>query len=104
MSDAQSSGPEGAVISERLFTLAAQDGGRELIVDPVFGRVSYGQAAEQVERLAYGLRAHGIGRGDIVILQLPNWAPYLIFHVALSAIGAVTVTIPLAYRERELAA
>ncbi len=103
MSDAQSSGPEGAVISERLFTLAAQDGGRELIVDPVFGRVSYGQAAEQVERLAYGLRAHGIGRGDIVILQLPNWAPYLIFHVALSAIGAVTVTIPLAYRERELA-
>ena len=104
MNDARPGDATVAVISERLFALAARDGGRELIVDPVFGRVSYGQAAEQVERLAHGLRAHGIGAGDIVILQLPNWAPFVIFHIALGAIGAVTATIPIVYRERELAA
>lgn len=104
MNDARPGDAPAAVISERLFTLAARDGARELIVDPVFGRVSYGQAAEQVERLAHGLRAHGIGAGDIVILQLPNWAPFVIFHIALGAIGAVTATIPIVYRERELAA
>ena len=95
--------PEATLISERLFAVAERDGSRELIIDPVFGRVSYGAAAEQVERLAWALRAHDLGRGDIVILQLPNWAPFLIFHMALSAIGAVTVTIPIVYRERELA-
>ena len=104
MNDARPGDAPAAVISERLFALAARDGTRELIVDPVFGRVSYGQAAEQVERLAHGLRAHGIGAGDIVILQLPNWAPFVIFHIALGAIGAVTATIPIVYRERELAA
>ena len=104
MNDARPGDAPAAVISERLFALAARDGGRELIVDPVFGRVTYGQAAEQVERLAHGLRAHGIGAGDIVILQLPNWAPFVIFHIALGAIGAVTATIPIVYRERELAA
>lgn len=104
MNDARPGDAPAAVISERLFALAARDGARELIVDPVFGRVSYGQAAEQVERLAHGLRAHGIGAGDIVILQLPNWAPFVIFHIALGAIGAVTATIPIVYRERELAA
>ena len=94
--------PSAMVISEQLFSLAAREGSRELIIDPVFGRVTYGEAAEQVERLAYGLRAHGISSGDIVIVQLPNWAPFLLFHIALSAIGAVTVTIPIVYREREL--
>tara|TARA_A100001037_G_scaffold305826_1_gene347601 strand:+ start:3428 stop:5059 length:1632 start_codon:yes stop_codon:yes gene_type:complete len=90
------------LISDRLFGIAKSDPGRELIFDPVYGRISYAQAAEQVERLAYGLRNLGIGHGDVVIIQLPNWAPFMILHMALTAIGAVTATIPIVYREHEL--
>jgi acyl-CoA synthetase (AMP-forming)/AMP-acid ligase II len=90
------------LISDRLFELAEQDSDRELVIDPVFGRFSYGDVAGQVERLAAALRHLGFGPGDIVILQLPNWAPFLVFHLALSAIGAVTANIPFVYREREL--
>lgn len=91
-----------AVLTDRLAELARRDPARELVVDPVFGRFTYGEVAEQVERLAAGLRQLGIGPGDIAILELPNWAPFLIFHAALTALGAVTVNIPPVYREREL--
>ena len=97
MTDAQ-----GRFVTERLFDIAERDGNRELIVDPVFGRFTYGDVAGQVERLAFGLRALGFGAGDVVILQLPNWSPFLIFHLALSAIGAVTGNIPFVYRGREV--
>lgn len=90
------------LISDRLFAIAKKDPGRELIYDPVHGRISYLQAAEQVERLAYGLRQLDIGHGDVVVIQLPNWAPFIILHIALNAIGAVTATIPIVYREHEL--
>jgi cyclohexanecarboxylate-CoA ligase len=90
------------LITDRLFEIARRDSGRELIIDPVFGRLTYGEVAGQAERLAFGLRHHGLGHGDLVILQLPNWAPFLVFHLALSAIGAVTVNIPIVYREHEL--
>lgn len=95
-------GVEGRLITDRLFEIAEKDCDRELIVDPVFGRFTYGDIAQQVERLAYGLRHYGIGPGDLVVLQLPNWTPFLTFHLALTAIGAVTVNIPIVYREHEL--
>lgn len=94
--------PGVADISDRLLEIAARDPGRELVVDPVYGRFTYGQVAEQVDRLAHGLRDLDFEPGDIVILQLPNWAPFLVIHLALTAIGAVTATIPIVYREREL--
>ncbi len=90
------------LITDQLFGIAQRDCDRELIIDPVFGRFTYGDTAQQVERLAFALRHHDLGRGDFVILQLPNWAPFLIFHLALTAIGAVTVNIPIVYREHEL--
>lgn len=90
------------IIIDRLLEIAARDSGRELIVDDFHGRLTYGQVAEKVERLAGGLRQLDIGPGDVVILQLPNWSPFLIFHLALTAIGAVTATIPIVYRTREL--
>ncbi len=89
-------------ITQRLAALAAATPDRELVVDPVFGRTSYGEAVALVDRLALGLKAQGLGPGDIVILQLPNWAPFLWLHLALTRIGAVTATIPIVYREREM--
>lgn len=90
------------LITDRLFELAHRDPDRELVIDDVFGRFTYGEVAGQVERLTAALRHLGFGHGDVVILQLPNWAPFLVFHLALSAVGAVTANIPFVYREREL--
>ncbi len=90
------------LISDRLFDLAHRHPDRELVYDPVYGRFSYRGIATQTERLAFGLRRLGIGPGDIVVLQLPNWLPFIVFHLALTAIGAITVNAPVIYREREL--
>ncbi|MBN8478287.1 MAG: AMP-binding protein [Burkholderiales bacterium] len=89
-------------ITDRLRAVAARDPGRELVADELGSRLSYGQVAEQVERVAAGLRALDIGAGDVVVVQLPNWAPFLVVHLALTAVGAVTATIPIVYRTREL--
>ena len=90
------------LVSDRLADIARRDPHRELVFDPVFGRFSYADIDAQVARLAHGLVARGIGRGDVVILQLPNWAPFLTFHIALTAIGAVTALVPFVYREHEI--
>ena len=91
-------------ISDRLAEIAREDPDRELIFDPSFGRFSYAAVDAQVRRLACGLAAHGIGPGDVVILQLPNWAPFITFHIALTSVGAVTALVPFVYREHEVGA
>lgn len=90
------------LISDRLFEIAEQDPERELVFDPAYGRFTYGDIARQVERLAFGLREIGIGPGDIVVIQLPNWTPFIVFHLALTAVGAVTVNIPTVFRDHEV--
>ena len=90
------------LITDRLFETAARHPDRTLIIDPRFGRFTYGDVAGQVERLAWALCERGVGSGDIVVLQLPNWAPFIVFHLALTVLGAVTVNIPVIFREREV--
>jgi len=58
---------------------------------------------EQVLGMAASLRATGIGPGEIVAVQLPNWHEFLVAHLALYAIGAVTSPISPIYRKRDLA-
>jgi len=92
----------GVVLTDRLFEVARKDPDRELVVDPLFGRFTYAEIAAQVERLAFGLRDQGVGPGDVAVVELPNWTPLVVFHLALTAIGAITVNIPPIYREREV--
>ena len=90
------------LITDRLFETADRDPDRVLIIDPRFGRYSYGDVAGQVERLAWALRERGFASGDIVVVQLPNWAPFIIFHLARTVLGVVTTNIPVIFREREV--
>lgn len=90
------------LVTDRLLEVARRDPGRLLVFDPLDGAQSYAQVAEKVEYLIGGLVSIGIGRGDVVIVQLPNWTAFVVVHLALSAIGAVTATIPIVYRDREL--
>lgn len=92
------------IISDRLFDLANRQPDKELVFDPNLGRFTYQQVADQVKRLAMGLRGLGLGPGDTIVLQLPNWLSFLVFHLAITDIGAVTVNVPIIYRERELRA
>jgi acetoacetyl-CoA synthetase len=53
------------------------------------GRLTYAQLAQQVARVARGLRALGVGRGDRVAALLPNVPEAVIGLLASASIGAI---------------
>ncbi len=53
-------------------------------------------------RLAAGLARRGIGYGDRVAVQLPNWTEFATIAVALARIGAIIVPIMPIYRRDEV--
>jgi cyclohexanecarboxylate-CoA ligase len=66
------------------------------------GRYTYEALARAVERVAHGLRAHGVERGSIISCQLPNWNEFVLVFLAASRLGAVVNPIPPTYRASEL--
>ncbi|MDP6405796.1 MAG: AMP-binding protein [Alphaproteobacteria bacterium] len=65
-------------------------------------RHSYAEFDTLVTRIALGLVGHGIGPGDVVSIQLPNWWQFAALHVACVRIGAVTNPLMPIFRQREL--
>jgi acyl-CoA synthetase len=53
-------------------------------------------------RLAEGLRSRGVGAGDVVAIQLPNWMEAAAAFWASTFLGAVTVPIVHFYGRKEL--
>ncbi|MGH8764670.1 MAG: AMP-binding protein, partial [Burkholderiales bacterium] len=70
----------------------------------LFGDAQWSNAElrERAAKLAGGLRALGIGRGDVIAVQLPNIPEYLAAYAAICALGAVMQTIHMPYRRAEL--
>jgi cyclohexanecarboxylate-CoA ligase len=66
------------------------------------GRYTYEALARTVERVAHGLRAHGVERGGAISCQLPNWNEFVVILLAASRLGAVVIPIPPTYRAHEL--
>ena len=56
----------------------------------------------EARRLAAGLHARGVGPGDVVALQLPNWKEAAATFWASTFLGAVTVPIVHFYGRKEL--
>lgn len=54
-------------------------------------------------RLAAGLRDRGVGPGDVVVLQLPNWVEAAATFWASALLGAVVVPVVHFYGRKELA-
>ena len=79
-----------------LATQAAQRGAHPFLVwEPFEGTRavwSYEQFADEVARVAAGLAAHGVGRGDAVVIHLGNCPEFLLAWFACSHLGAVAVT------------
>lgn len=63
---------------------------------------TYGEFAQRALRVAVGLRRAGIGRGDRIAVQLPNWTDFPVVAAAASRIGAVLVPIMPIYRDDEV--
>ncbi len=66
------------------------------------GRYTWAALARAVERVAHGLRAHGVERGSVVSCHLPNWSEFALVLLAAARLGAVVNPIPPTYRASEL--
>jgi carnitine-CoA ligase len=62
------------------------------------GELTYGDVHEQANRLAQGLLALGVGKGDHVAVMLPNCPEFVPLIFALARIGAVAVPVNIAHR------
>ena len=65
-------------------------------------RFSWREFGDLVSRSAASLRELGVGAGDIVAVQLPNWWEFVVTSLACGRIGAVVNPLMPIFREREL--
>jgi fatty-acyl-CoA synthase len=90
-------------IGENLVTTAARYPDNEALVVPYQGvRLTYADFVVEVDRVARGLLALGLERGDRIGIWSPNNAEWVLIQYATARIGAILVNINPAYRTSEL--
>ena len=93
----------GETIGANLERTVARFADREVLVDVAAGRRwTYAEFNADVNRLARGLLARGIEKGDRVGIWAPNCAEWVITQYATAKIGAILVNVNPAYRTHEL--
>lgn len=93
----------GDTIGDNFDRAVAAFGERDALVDRASGgRWTYRELAAEVDALALGLVARGLGKGDRVGIWSPNRAEWTFLQYATAKIGAVLVNINPAYRSHEL--
>ncbi|MGH9173852.1 MAG: AMP-binding protein, partial [Vicinamibacterales bacterium] len=65
-------------------------------------RLTFRQLEDQARRLARGLMAHGVTRGDRVAVWATNVPEWVVLQFALAKIGAILVTVNTALRAQEI--
>ncbi|MEO6183632.1 MAG: long-chain fatty acid--CoA ligase [Verrucomicrobiota bacterium] len=65
-------------------------------------RISYGQVQEHVDRLAAGLQAIGVKKGDRVALLMPNCPQFVISYFGAMRAGAIITATSSMYTAREI--
>jgi len=65
-------------------------------------RFTYRELGTMADRIAVGLSRLGVGRNDVVAMQLPNWWQFSLLYLACSRIDAVLNPLMHIFREREL--
>jgi cyclohexanecarboxylate-CoA ligase len=69
---------------------------------PTTTRFTYRELSAMADRVAIGLTRLGIGRNDVVAMQLPNGWQFTVTYLACSRLGAVLNPLMHIFREREL--
>ncbi len=91
-------------IGDNLRATIARHADREALVAPHQGiRWTYREFGDRVDRLARGMLAGGLQRGDRVGIWSPNYAEWTLVQYATAAIGVILVNVNPAYRTHELA-
>ena len=84
----------GERLCDRYTVLAQRHQDRLAVADATGRRLSHGTLWRESGRLAQDLQEGGIGRGDIVILLLPNIVVGQVAFVALLRLGAIPASLP----------
>jgi fatty-acyl-CoA synthase len=93
----------GDTIGDNFDRVAAAQPDHEAMVDVPSGRRwTYAQMREEVDTVALGLLAAGLGKGDRVGIWAPNVAEWTLVQYATAKIGVILVNINPAYRTHEL--
>ena len=69
---------------------------------PTPARLSYAELGDKVARAAGALRRLGVGPGNVIAVQLPNWWEFVVVALAGGRLGAVVNPLMPIFREREL--
>jgi cyclohexanecarboxylate-CoA ligase len=64
--------------------------------------ITFAELRRQVDRAAAGLLEFGVLPGDVVSFQLPNRIEWIVVHLAVTRLGAVSNPLIPIYREREI--
>jgi len=91
----------GTVDAAFMRTCAAR-GAAPALIDGAL-RMSFADWGLRAERLAAHLQRLGIGAGDVVAYQLPNWWEAAAVFLAAARLGAIVNPVLPIFRERELA-
>ena len=93
--------PKSQTIPQLLSEQADRFASREALVDHT-RRCTYSELRDETNRVARGLLAMGIGRGDHVAILMGNRAEWLLSFLAVQQIGAVSVGLNTWSSPREI--
>ena len=65
-------------------------------------QLTYADLDRLSDQVAVGLARRGVGEGDVVSFQLPNWWQFTVLHLAALKLGAISNPLMIIFREREL--
>jgi acyl-coenzyme A synthetase/AMP-(fatty) acid ligase len=92
-----------ATLSGRVAEAASGQPERVAVIDRDGKAVHrYGELGRDVSILATWLAARGVGAGDVVSIQLPNWYEFVVVAVATQRVGGVINPLLPIYRRKEL--
>jgi long-chain acyl-CoA synthetase len=80
-----------------------RDASATAVLEVSGGSLTYGELWEQAARVAGGLRAEGMARGDRVAIRLPNGLDWVLAFFGAQLLGAVVVPINTRFTEDEVA-
>ncbi|MEU8244995.1 AMP-binding protein [Nonomuraea sp. NPDC048916] len=84
------------------YAIAAADPGRLAVIDTDGSETTYGELLATVNQVSHGLRARGLGTGDVVAGVLPNGIDAVVMLMATGQVGMYYVPINWHLTETEI--